>query len=241
MARLHGWYRSVLDKRRARHLRQPLYPFAGTVGVLRRTVQRLGRTTDPQVLAAYCDGLPANMYCRVDERSVVWWILSEHMLWMVQVDRTNLAMAFAACADFHAEHPEADARMRELVLPLYAAAEATPIAWEERLALLGKMSAKWMRRNRPGTCLPGLVVLGRPSTSLALSHDPIRTARQLEKPQRLEVAVPLILHGLWSELRQENTGRVGEVADAWQLACALVDNPWESWQTVRSGRLSEMG
>lgn len=243
IARLQRWYRNILDKRRARHLGQPQYPFAGTVGVLRRTVQRIGRST-PQAISVYCEGLPANVFCRIDSRSAVWWILNDDMLWMVQVDRSNLNMAFAACSDLHAEAGQSAQRMCEVVKPLYATSALPAVSWEERLVQLGKFSSRWMRRNRPGTCLPGLVVFSKSSalhqtSAHALApHDPIRTARRLEQPQRLEVAVPLIVHSLWSDLRQENMSRAGHVADAWQLACALVDNPWESWQTVRSGRLN---
>ena len=62
-----AWCRDALVRRQARHLRQPVYPFAGTVDVLRRTTKRLGHLEDAQ---AYCDRLPAHIFCRVDETSV---------------------------------------------------------------------------------------------------------------------------------------------------------------------------
>ena len=240
VAKIQGWYLSVLDRRRAQHVRQPLYPFAGAIGVLRRTVKRLGHST-PAVVKAYCDGLPPNVFCRVNERSIIWWILGKDMIWMAQVDRSNMDMAFAACADFDVEHALGSQKVREVVRPLYAPLKVKSIDWEDRLQELSRLSASWMRVNRSGLCLPGLVVPGKEGQAKPadpLGYDPIRRARRLEKPKRLDVAVPLILHGLWTELRQENMTRVGGVADAWQLACALVDNPWESWQTVCSGRLA---
>lgn len=237
VARMQRWYRSVLDRRRAQHIRQPLYPFAGTMGVLRRTVQRLGNSS-PDAVKAYCDGLPPNVFCRVNERSVAWWILTDNMIWMAQVDRRNLDMAFAACADFQVEHAMGAQKVRDVVCPLYGPINVTPVPWENRLHELGQLSSKWMLRNRPGMCLPGLVVASQVKPLDSTTHDPIRRARRLEKPQRLDVAVPLILHGLWTGLRHENMARRGELADAWQLACAVVEHPWESWQTVGSGRLA---
>ena len=62
-----AWCRDALARRQARHLRQPVCPFAGTVDVLRRTTKRLGHLEDAQ---AYCDRLPAHIFCRVDETSV---------------------------------------------------------------------------------------------------------------------------------------------------------------------------
>ena len=237
VARMQGWYRRVLDRRRAQSIRQPFYPFAGTIGVLRRTVQRL-RGSPPDFVKTYCDGLPLNVFCRVTERSVVWWILGNDMIWMAQVDRKSMDMAFAACADFNVDSLVEIHKVRDMLLPLYAPLKVTPGDWEKRLQELSRFSAAWMRVNRLGLCLPGLMVAGTPGFIERSQNDSLRTARRLEKPQRLDVAVPLIIHGLWTELRQENMARAGDVADSWQLACALVDNPWESWQTVSSGRLA---
>lgn len=237
LARLQGWYRDVRAKRCARHLSQPVYPFAGTVDILRDTTSRL---VDAGHAAAYCESLPANVFCRVDERSVGWWILDDDMLWMAQVDRKNMNIAFAACAGSNSNNPDAKQRMRESVSLLYPKRDSSfVVAWDERLVELGQLSAKWMRRSKEGTCLPGLVVTGQRPADYMIPQAPIRTALRLQRPQRLEVAVPLILHSLWSDLRQENVGRSGDVADVWQLVSALVDNPWESWRTVRSGRFSE--
>lgn len=237
IARLRGWYREARAQRCARHLRQPAYPFAGTVDMLRSMALRL---VDTSYAAAYCEKLPANAFCHVDERSVSWWILNDDMLWLAQVDRKNMDIAFAACAGLDSEHSEDIQRIRDTVSVLYPTrGQPDVVSWEKRLAELGQLSAKWMRRSKKGTCLPGLVVTGQRSADYMTPQAPIRTALRLQRPQRLAVAAPLILHSLWSELRQENIDRSGDLADAWQLTSALVDNPWESWQAVRSERLSE--
>lgn len=241
IATLQRWYRTVSHKHHARHLRQPPYPFAGTVGVLRRMTTRL---SNPKVAHTYCENLPTNVFCRVNEQSVTWWILTERMLWMAQVDRHSMDVAFAACVDFDSVQSQANLHMHEAVQALYSA-RGPVVSWEDRLAALGSLSSQWMQRNHPGNCVPGLFV-SKEGIAIApdgqitrkLGQDSMRTALRLQRPQRLEVAVPQILHGLWAALRQENFGRTGDVADSWQMACALVDNPWESWQTGRSGRLS---
>ena len=230
-----AWCRDALARRQARHLRQPVYPFAGTVDVLRRTTKRLGHLEDAQ---AYCDRLPAHIFCRVDETSVGWWILTERMLWTAQVDRVTLDVAFAACVDYPLGKGDAQEDMRRAMEPLHLPGK-TAVPWEQRLAVLGEISNAWMQRNRTGICLPGLVVRGKARKGAHI-HTRMRTALRLQQPQHLEVAVPLILHGMWSDMRSSNLMHMGELADAWQLACALVDNPWEGWQAVQAGRFSQM-
>lgn len=231
LLQLQYWYGDTVARRHARRLQQPTYPFAGSVPVLRRLTERLGNANFAQ---AYCNRLPGNVFCHVGELSVDWWILTPNMLWLAQVDRESLSVAFAGCVDFQVGLPENKRKMREQVHAL-STARPFEMNWSERLDGLAAVTDEWMRRNKPGTCLPGLFVLGKKSTVPA--HERLHSAMRLQEPRRLEVAVPLILHALWTELRNENCKRSGPTEEAWQMASVLVDNPWESWQTVRSGRL----
>lgn len=231
---LRGWCRDALARRQARHLRQPVYPFAGMVRVLRRTAKRLGHL---EYARTYCEQLPAHIFCRVDEHSVSWWILTERMVWTAQVDRQTQDVAFAACVDYPIGKIDVQEEMRQSLQPLYMR-RGQAVPWEQRLAMLGDITDRWMQRNRAGISLPGLVVPGK-RMSTAQGNARLRTALRLQQPQLLEVAVPLILHGLWADMRSNNMERTGALADAWQLACALVDNPWEGWQSVQAGRFSQ--
>lgn len=229
---LQWLYGDSVARRQARRLAQPVYPFAGAVPTLRRTTQRLGNAPFAQ---AYCNGLPENVFCRVGKDSVNWWILTNNMLWLAQVDRTNLNVAFAGCADFQIMLPENKRKMRQQVRGISTIA-APPVDWATRLEGLAIVTDEWMRRSKAAACLPGLLVVGNAVSDDIPPQGSLRSALRLHEPQRLEVAVPQILHALWSELRSENFQRSGEAADAWQMASVLMDNPWESWQTVRSGR-----
>lgn len=231
--RFRRWCRDALARRQARHLRQPVYPFAGMVRVLRRTAKRLGHL---EYARAYCEQLPANIFCRVDEHTVSWWILTERMIWTAQVDRATQDVAFAACVDYPIGKIDVQDEMRKTMEPLHTVGRST-VPWEQRLMVLGDVTDRWMQRNRSGMCLPGLVVPGSFKRAKP-AHARMRTALRLQTPRQLDVAVPLILHGMWSDMRSTNTSRTGELADAWQAACALVDNPWQSWQSVQAGRFA---
>ena len=227
-----GWYQEMLSRGKARRLKLPAYPFAGMVNVLRKSAFRLG---SPVYVKRYCSGLPENVFCGVEKHAVTRWILTDNMLWMAQINRETEDVAFAACVDFHRHGPEARERMRDSVLPLYQAPYSKEVSWETRVRALGHASAQWMRSNRTGQCLPGLLVMKKDQAHIA-SPERMRTALRLQEPQRFQVAAPLMLHGLWSHLRQENMTKLGNTAEAWQMASALIDNPWESWQSVQSGR-----
>lgn len=215
----------------------PPYPFACTVDFLRKKVMEFDKNSLGHY--TFCNGLPPNMFCKKSNDTMGLWILSDQLLWMAQVDTATLDVAFAGCSIFSPSTDAGRLKMRALLRPLYEKSNKT-MPWELRLVTLGELSDQWMRRDHVGHALPGLMVHGHHQSEYVESPTRVRSALRLLQPQRMDVATPLILHALWSDLRLVNLDKEGPVAQGWQLASALLDNPWESWNSACSGRFSDM-